>query len=167
MFYGHRVKVPDGESYKRFLAEVGGLNGVVPEPFHFTGILPSFHSRMECASEDELRELDAGAEVIFGFPVSGDAGRVLKLSKELMEYVEGNPILEGMELSEARFFSGILWFREGDDDDDEESESESEDESEDDDEESEDEDEEEESEEEDKMDEDTSDEDEEKVAPTK
>ena len=65
-FFGYEIKVPHETTYRKFVSEIDGLNGIVKEPFCITGILPEFHNRLDGADETELKYLDDRAHIIIG-----------------------------------------------------------------------------------------------------
>jgi hypothetical protein len=158
-FYGYRIFVPDGITYKKFVNQVNEINEFLQEPYKITGLLESFHSRMESMSEWEQESFDSSAVILIGFKPDNKLEDFTHNVNELKEYVTDNHYLMGLELDESpKFYSGIEWFTnmyyeyDSSDDDDE-------------DEDDEDEDEEEEEEEDDDDDITSSDEDETKIAP--
>lgn len=156
-FYGYRIKVPDDMKYKKFVNTVNEINEFLQNPYEITGLLESFHSRMESMSEWDQECLDDQAVILIGFKPDDELDTFIHNVNELKEYITDNHYLMGLELEETpKFYSGIEWFtnmyyeyESSDDEDDEEDEDE------------EDEDEEEEEDE----DETSSDEDETKIAP--
>ena len=161
-FYGYKINVPDGMTYKKFVNTLNEINEFLQEPYKITGLLQNFHSRMESASDYDLQSLDKSASIIIGFQPQSNLEMLLNSINDLKEYVTDNHYLMGLELEETpKFYSGIEWFTNiyyeyvSDDDD----------EGEDDDEEDDDEEDDEEGEDEEGEDEVSSDEDEFKIAP--
>lgn len=158
-YFGYGIKVPDGMTYRKFVNKVNEINEFLQKPYEITGLLESFHSRMESMSEWEQESLDEAAIILIGFKPPADLTMLTHNINELKEYVTDNPLLMGLELSETpRFWSGIEWFtnmyyeyesssESGEDDDDYEEEDDDDDEDDEDD------------------DDDTSDEDEHKICP--
>ena len=110
-FFGYIIKVPDNVSYRKFVKKLFGLDSIIEKPFKITGMLQEFHSRMEYASESEIKEMDDYAILILGFNPPSDITELSELAKKLSEFVIDNPILNGLTLSEKpNFFAGIDWF---------------------------------------------------------
>lgn len=102
VFYGYNVQIPTGYTYKNFITFVDGLNGILSEPFRFTGLLNDFDT--SGVSYDN-------AKIVLGFEPGCDLEEVLSLSKELKEFVEDNPLLDGIQIDNvAKFYSGVDWF---------------------------------------------------------
>ncbi len=133
--YGYRIKIPEGETYRKYIRKLDGLNGILKPPFIFTGLNCMFHSRVEGAGTDELDELSEGAHPILGFYVNEGLEKATADAAELRDFIQDNPILEGIEIADKPlFYSGIDWWdiilNSACDDSDSESESEDEGESE-------------------------------------
>ena len=110
-YFGYSIKLPDGISYKKFVKNLDEINEFLQEPFKITGLLESFHSRMEYAPYEELCNMDEGAIVLIGFQPLADLTMLIHNINELKEYVTDNHYLMGLELSETpQFYSGIEWF---------------------------------------------------------
>jgi hypothetical protein len=110
-FYGYEIKVPNGITYGNFVNELISINEFIQEPYKITGLLQEFHSRMEYASDQELRELDDGATILIGFQPRSNLDDLIHSINELKEYITDNHYLMGLELSEnPKFYSGIEWF---------------------------------------------------------
>ena len=110
-YFGYCIKVPDGMTYKKFVNKVDEINEFLQEPYKITGLLESFHSRMESMSEWEQESFDANATILIGFKPPADLTMLTHNINELKEYVTDNHYLMGLELSETpRFWSGIEWF---------------------------------------------------------
>ena len=109
-YFGYKIKVPENTSYRNFVNEVNKINEFLEEPYKITGLLRSFHSRMEYSSDYELQELDSGATIIIGFKLDNNVDTFTQLVNELKEYVIDNYYLMGLELSDPQFYSGIDWF---------------------------------------------------------
>ena len=110
-FYGYGIKVPDGMTYKKFVNKVNEINEFLQEPFKITGLLQSFHSRMESMSEWEQESFDSSATILIGFKPDDTLDMFAHNVNELKEYVTDNHYLMGLELSETpMFLSGIEWF---------------------------------------------------------
>jgi hypothetical protein len=134
-YFGYCIKVPDGMTYKKFVNKVDEINEFLQEPYKITGLLESFHSRLESASEWELESFDEAATILIGFKPPADPTMLTHNINELKEYVTDNHYLMGLELSETpKFWSGIEWFTnmyyeyESSEDSDEDSDEEEEDE---------------------------------------
>ena len=109
--FGYEIKLPSGITYPKFVNELMKINEFLQEPFKITGILSSFHSRMEGSSFEELSELDDGAIIIIGFKPPSNLEYLTHLINELKDYVTDNHYLMGLEISETpEFYSGIKWF---------------------------------------------------------
>jgi hypothetical protein len=67
---------------------------------------------MEGINNKELEYLDNAASIIIGFsPNNIEFHKIIKLQKELFEYITDNPIFTGLEIStKFKFYSGINWF---------------------------------------------------------
>ena len=110
-YFGYSIKVPDGMTYRKFVNKVNEINEFLQEPYKITGLLESFHSRMESASDYDLQTFDEGATILIGFKPTEDLTILTHNINELKEYVTDNHYLMGLELSETpRFWSGIEWF---------------------------------------------------------
>ena len=139
-YYGYSIKVPDGINYRKFVNDLMKINEFLQEPYKITGLLQSFHSRMEYASDSELSEMDDYANIIIGFEPPSDLEHLTHSINELKEYVTDNHYLMGLEIAEtAKFYSGIEWFvdryyedESSDDEDDDEEDDDCDDEDEDD-----------------------------------
>ncbi len=127
-FFGYEIKVPNDTTYRKFVNEIDGLNGILKQPFIITGILPEFHNRMEGAADTEMKLLDERAHIIIGFHSVDNLTKMAELGQDLSEYVIDNPILDGLDLSETpKFYAGIDWFNNIYDSEDSSSEASSED----------------------------------------
>lgn len=110
-YYGYSIKVPDGMSYKKFVNKVNEINEFLQEPYKITGLLQSFHSRMESMSEWEQESFDSSATILIGFKPDDSLDMFAHNVNELKDYVTDNHYLMGLELSETpMFWSGIEWF---------------------------------------------------------
>jgi hypothetical protein len=110
-YYGYSIKVPDGINYRKFVNDLMKINEFLQEPYKITGILQSFHSRMEYASDSELADMDDYATIIIGFKPPSDLEYLTHSINELKEYVTDNHYFMGLEIAEtAAFYSGIEWF---------------------------------------------------------
>ncbi len=110
-YFGYSIKVPDGMTYRKFVNKVNEINEFLQEPYKITGLLESFHSRMESMSEWEQESFDEAATILIGFKPPADLTMLIHNINELKEYVTDNHYLMGLELSETpRFWSGIEWF---------------------------------------------------------
>jgi hypothetical protein len=110
-YFGYCIKVPDGMTYKKFVNKVNEINEFLQKPYEITGLLESFHSRMESMSEWEQESFDAGAVILIGFKPQDNLDMFTHSVNELKEYITDNHYLMGLELSETpRFWSGIEWF---------------------------------------------------------
>ena len=136
-YYGYAIKVPDGMTYKKFVNQVNEINEFLQEPYKITGLLGSFHSRMESMSEWEQESFDESAVILIGFePKDNSFDTFIRNANELKEYITDNHYLMGLELDESpKFYSGIEWFtnmyyeyESSDDEDDEDDEDDCEDE---------------------------------------
>jgi hypothetical protein len=129
-YYGYRIKVPDGITYRKFVNDLMKINEFLQEPYKITGLLESFHSRMEYASDGELEYMDEGATILIGFKPDNNPDMFTHSVNELKEYVTDNHYFMGLEISDtAKFYSGIEWFDryyeyESSDDEDEDDEEE-------------------------------------------
>lgn len=137
-YYGFRIFVPEGITYKKFVNQVNEINEFLQEPYKITGLLGSFHSRMESMSEWEQESFDDGAVILVGFNPDDNLDMFTRNVNELKEYVTDNHYFMGLQLDETpKFYSGIEWFTnmyyeyesssdddEEEDDDDEEEEDE-------------------------------------------
>jgi hypothetical protein len=122
-FFGYKIQVPKGTTYRKFVKELWGPCGIVKDPFMITALLPEFHSRMEGADSDELSSLDDIANIVIGFHPKADLNKMVELNRDLSEYIKDNPIFEGITISSTPdFYSGINWFDCIDDDSDDDSE---------------------------------------------
>jgi len=130
-FFGYIIQIPTDTTYRKYGGKLYGLNGVIGDSFEITGMLSEFHSRMEGASYEEIKELDDDAQLIIGFCPSADLTILVDKAAQLSEYITDNPIFEGIKFSEKpKFISGIDWFQDiesyedededNDDDDDDE-----------------------------------------------
>ena len=109
--YGYRIKVPDGMAYKKFVIIVNEINEFLQEPYKITGLLDSFHSRMESASEWELESFDSNAVILIGFKPNNNLDMFIQSVNELKEYSTDNHYLKGLEIDETpKFYSGIELF---------------------------------------------------------
>lgn len=134
-FFGYKIQVPEGTTYRKFVKQLWGLSELVNVPFIITALLPEFHSRMEGADSDELSSLDDIADIVIGFYPKADLNKMVELNRDLSEYITDNPIFEGITISSTPdFYSGINWFDtiDAESDDDSEYEPEESDEDEDD-----------------------------------
>ena len=129
-YFGYLIKLPDGMSYKKFVNTVNEINEFLQEPYKITGLLQSFHSRMESMSEWEQESFDESAVILIGFePKDNNFDMFIHYANELKEYVTDNHYLMGLELDDSpKFYSGIEWFtnmyygyESSDDEDDEDS----------------------------------------------
>ena len=129
-YFGYIIKLPDGMSYKKFVNTVNEINEFLQEPYKITGLLQSFHSRMESMSEWEQESFDESAVILIGFePKDNNFDMFIHNANELKEYVTDNHYLMGLELDDSpKFYSGIEWFtnmyyeyESSDDEDDEDS----------------------------------------------
>ena len=113
-YYGYRVSISEGYSYKEFIHILNGLNSIMDEPFQFKTIIKSLHL------DNELKEiLDSNSTIIIGFDVNDIDN--LELADTLKEYVTDNPLLSGIDISKhLRFHSGINLFHIDLEEDDEE-----------------------------------------------
>lgn len=110
-YYGYSIKVPDSINYRKFVNDLMKINEFLQEPYKITGILQSFHSRMEYASDSELSEMDDYATIIVGFKPSSKLEDFTHEVNELKDYVTDNHYFMGLEIAEtAAFYSGIEWF---------------------------------------------------------
>lgn len=111
-YFGYGIKVPDGMTYKKFVNQVNEINEFLQEPYKITGLLQSFHSRMESMSEWEQESFDDSAVILIGFePKDNSFDTFIHNANELKEYVTDNHYLMGLELDESpKFYSGIEWF---------------------------------------------------------
>jgi hypothetical protein len=111
-YFGYYIKVPDGMTYKKFVNQVNEINEFLQEPYKITGLLQSFHSRMESMSEWEQESFDENAVILIGFePKDNNFDMFIQNVNELKEYVTDNHYLMGLELDETpKFYSGIEWF---------------------------------------------------------
>ena len=111
-YFGYGIKVPDGMTYKKFVNTVNEINEFLQEPYKITGLLQSFHSRMESMSEWEQESFDESAVILIGFePKDNNFDMFIHNVNELKEYVTDNHYLMGLELDETpKFYSGIEWF---------------------------------------------------------
>ena len=129
-FFGYRITLPTDITYKKFVNQVNEINEFLQEPYKITGLLESFHSRMESMSEWEQESFDDSAVILIGFePKDNNFDMFIHNVNELKEYVTDNHYLMGLELEHTpKFYSGIEWFTnmyyeyESSDDDDEEEE---------------------------------------------
>ncbi len=111
-YFGYSIKVPDGMTYRKFVNKVNEINEFLQEPYKITGLLESFHSRMESMSEWEQESFDENAVILIGFePKDNNFDMFIQNVNELKEYVTDNHYLMGLELDETpKFYSGIEWF---------------------------------------------------------
>ena len=110
-FYGYKIKLPEGIPYKKFVNKVNEINEFLQEPYQITGLLESFHSRMEYASETELDEMNSGATILIGFKPDNKLDMFTHFVNDLKEYVTDNHYFMGLEIDETPdFYSGIEWF---------------------------------------------------------
>jgi hypothetical protein len=122
-FFGYKIQVPEGTTYRKFVKQMWGLAELVNVPFIITSLLPQFHSRMEGMDSDELSSLDDSANIVIGFYPSTDLDNMVELKRELFEYITDNPIFKGIDInSTPDFYSGINWFDTVDADSDDDSE---------------------------------------------
>ena len=136
-YFGYGIKVPNGMTYKKFVNQVNEINEFLQEPYKITGLLQSFHSRMESMSEWEQESFDENAVILIGFePKDNNFDMFIHNVNELKEYITDNHYLMGLELDESpKFYSGIEWFtnmyyeyESSDDEEDDEEDDEDEDE---------------------------------------
>lgn len=110
-YFGYRIKVPSGMTYKKFVNTVNEINEFLQEPYKINGLLESFHSRMESMSEWDQESLDESAVILIGFQPPNDPTILTHNISELKEYITDNHYLMGLELDETpKFYSGIEWF---------------------------------------------------------
>jgi hypothetical protein len=111
-YFGYRIALPDDMSYRAFVNTVNEINEFLQEPYKITGLLQSFHSRMESMSEWEQESFDESAVILIGFePKDNSFDMFTHHVNELKEYVTDNHYLMGLELDESpKFYSGIEWF---------------------------------------------------------
>ena len=110
-FFGYKIKVPNDITYKKFVNQLNEINEFLQQPYEITGVLNSFHSRMESASEYDLEYLDKNATVLIGFKPNDNVDIFIHNVNELKEYIADNHYLMGLELEETpTFYSGIEWF---------------------------------------------------------
>jgi hypothetical protein len=108
--FGYKIQIPSYTTYAKYVNTIWGLNGALTEPFEIIGILPTLHSRMECADYEEYKQLNKNACLIIGFKPSNDLEQTLSWGKLLAEYITDNPILDGIDIDMApQFYSGINW----------------------------------------------------------
>ncbi len=109
-FFGYKISVPEGTTYRKFVRDLSGLCDIIQSPFKITGLLANFHSRMEGMEADKREYLDNDANIIIGFRPDSCLSDIVELNKELLEYITDNPIFEGIDISkEPAFYSGIEW----------------------------------------------------------
>lgn len=110
-FYGYRIGLPDGMTYKKFVNQVNEINEFLQEPYKITGLLSEFHSRMESMSEWEQESFDASAVILIGFKPDDNLDMFVHNVNELKEYVTDNHYFMGLEIDKTpKFYSGIEWF---------------------------------------------------------
>jgi hypothetical protein len=110
-YFGYRIGLPDGMTYKKFVNKVNEINEFLQEPYKITGLLKDFHSRMESMSEWEQESFDSSATILIGFKPDDKLDMFIHSVNELKEYVTDNHYLMGLELDETpKFYSGIEWF---------------------------------------------------------
>jgi hypothetical protein len=110
-FYGYKINVPEGTTYRKFVNTINEINEFLQEPYKITGLLESLHSRMESMSEWDQESLDAGAVILIGFKPDDNLDMFIHNVNELKEYVTDNHYFMGLELEETpKFYSGIEWF---------------------------------------------------------
>lgn len=110
-YFGYRIKLPEGMTYKKFVNQLNEINEFLQKPYEITALLESFHSRMESMSEWEQEAFDSGATIIIGFKPDDKLDMFIDKFNELKEYVTDNHYLMGLELDETpKFYSGIEWF---------------------------------------------------------
>lgn len=110
-YFGYGIKVPDGMTYKKFVNQVNEINEFLQEPYKITGLLESFHSRMESMSEWEQESFNDSSVILIGFKPDDNLDMFIHNVNELKEYITDNHYLMGLELDEyPKFYSGIEWF---------------------------------------------------------
>ena len=103
-YYGYKVSISDGYSYREFIDILNGLNSVMEHPFQFKTIIKSLYL------DNSLKEIhDSNSTIIIGFDLNDIDN--LDLVDTLTEYVIDNPLLSGIDISKTpRFHSGIDLF---------------------------------------------------------
>ena len=123
-FYGYKVSIPEGYTYKEFISILDELNDILQDPFQFKSLICGFYMDVTL---HEPCIINNTSNIIIGFYVN-DIENIIDLCKELAEYVD-NPLMEGIEISKnARFYSGLDSFNTEDDDDYEDDDDDDEDE---------------------------------------
>ena len=117
-FFGYEIIIPENTTYRKFCKGLYGINSII-SPFEITGILSDFHNQLDSSDPEELVCFDEQSYLVIGFKPPNNLDELLKLSKELSDYVIDNPFLESLTYSvKPRFFSGIEWFETLDDESD-------------------------------------------------
>lgn len=108
-FYGCNVSIPEEYNYQEFINILDGLNNILEEPFRFIEIFGSFYMDI---SLKEPTILDSISNIIIGFDVTDiDLHNMHEVADALKEYIDDNPILEGIIISKnAQFYSGVDCF---------------------------------------------------------
>ena len=120
IIYGFEFDIPADTRYRKFLQELLELNDIIEKPFEITGILSSFHSRME--GSDNI-DLDDSAVIVIGFKPDNNLEKTMELGSKLSEYIIDNPIFMGFDIvGLPKFHCGIEWNHEPDEESEDEDE---------------------------------------------
>lgn len=120
IIYGCEFDIPADTRYRKFLQELLELNDIIEKPFKITGMLSSFHSRMEGSDNTDM---DDSAVIVIGFTPDNNLEKTMEVGKKLYEYIIDNPIFMGFDIvGSPKFHCGIEWNHEPDEDSDEDDE---------------------------------------------
>jgi hypothetical protein len=100
VFFGYEIQLPPDMDLCRSIPMMYDLNGMIRSPFEIKSILSTFYPLM---NEEEY------ARVVIGF-IPEEIRDTIDLSNELAEFVQDNPLFDGLEIANVPLFHcGIEW----------------------------------------------------------